>query len=114
MRDPATTLLWEAMPSLDLVTWNEAVGAAGRGPWRLPTVSELMGFLSGLPADRDLSALTPAVAFWSSSHSPFAPSDRVRAVRCEGERRFAVQLLSKSARARRWLVRADAPRDVEV
>jgi hypothetical protein len=45
------------------------------------------------------------VVFWSSSASPFASADFVRAIIGNDASRWTVMLLAKSERAWRWRVR---------
>lgn len=98
-------LEWEPAPSRDPITWAEAFASAALGGWRLPSTAELMGFLADLPDDAGWTP-TDGVTFWSATGSPFAPASRVRAVACEDGGRYAVVLLDKASRARRWAVRA--------
>ena len=95
----------EPAPSDHPVTWGEALATATAGGWRLPSASELMGFLGDAPAQA--LWLPPAgTTFWSGSGSPFDRGDRIRAVSRDPSGRFVVVLLRRDERARRWGVRS--------
>jgi hypothetical protein len=50
LTDRHVGLEWEPAPSDHPVTWGEALAMATAGGWRLPSASELMGFLGDAPA----------------------------------------------------------------
>jgi hypothetical protein len=97
-------LEWEAGPSAELLTWEEACATALAAGWRLPSTGELVGLLGDLRIE---AAWTPpaGTTLWSASGSPFAPTSHVRAVCCELDGGITVVLLDKAARAQRWAVR---------
>ena len=104
LADRHVGLEWEPTPSDHPVTWGEALATATAGGWRLPSASELMGFLGDAPAQA--LWLPPAgTTFWSGSGSPFDRGDRIRAVSRDPSGRFVVVLLRRDERARRWGVR---------
>ena len=105
LADRHVGLEWEPAPSDQAVTWGEAVAAAAAGGWRLPSASELMGFLGDVPSQAIW--LPPAgTTFWSATGSPFDRSDRIRAVSRDPGGRFVVVLLRRDEWARRWGVRS--------
>ena len=105
LADRHVGLEWEPAPSDHPVTWGEALATATAGGWRLPSASELMGFLGDAPAQARW--LPPAgTTFWSGGGSPFDRGDRIRAVSRDPSGRFVVVLLRRDERARRWGVRS--------
>jgi hypothetical protein len=105
LADRHVGLEWEPTPSDVPVTWDEALATVRAGGWRLPTASELMGFLGDAPPQAIW--LPPAgTTFWSATGSPFDRGDRIRAVSRAPGGRFVVVLLEKAERARRWGVRS--------
>ena len=105
LADRHVGLEWEPAPSDNSVTWDEALATATRGGWRLPSASELMGFLGDAPAQA-LWLPPLGTIFWSGSGSPFDRGDRIRAVSRDPSGRFVVVLLQRDERARRWGVRS--------
>ena len=105
LTDRHVGLEWEPATSDHPVTWGEALATATAGGWRLPSASELMGFLGDAPAQARW--LPPAgTTFWSGGGSPFDRGDRIRAVSRDPSGRFVVVLLRRDERARRWGVRS--------
>ena len=101
--DAVTGLYWEATPAPAEDTFAAAQASAGEG-WRLPSAVELMLFLTGLPDRASFPSPHAGDVFWSSSESPFASTESVRAVAYEPSRP-AVLLLEKAASARCWRVK---------
>ena len=105
--DRTTGLVWERAPGSTPLTWGEATDSDGG--WRLPTIGELSDLAAGLGLGHPFEPAEPQGVFWSMTESPFARQHPVRAVAFEGGGRFAVVLLERFSRARRWRVRtADA------
>ena len=104
LADRHVGLEWEPHPSTLPVTWAEAVLSATDRGWRLPSASELIGFLGDCPAGAEWLPAS-GETFWSVTSSPFARSERVRAVSRDPDGRYVVVLLDKDDRARCWGVR---------
>ena len=105
--DRTTGLVWERLPDRTPFTWDEASSGAGDG-WRLPTIGELSGLAAGLVLGHPFEPPEPRGVFWSISESPFTRQRDVRGVAFDGGGRFAVVLLKRVERARRWRVRMDS------
>ena len=101
--DRTTGLVWEGAPGEAALTLGEAADA--QDGWRLPTIGELSGLAAALGGGHPFGPADPRGVFWSTSESPFAREAQVRGVSFEGGGRFAVVLLGRLARARRWRVR---------
>ena len=97
--------MWHPAAMVTALTWADAAAMTAAQGTRLPSVDELLGFLSD-PTDPP-PAPTPmaGAAFWSSTASPFAPTNQVRAVACDVGGRFVVILLDRKADAFCWPVR---------
>jgi hypothetical protein len=102
--DRTTGLVWERTPGRAALTWGEATDAVDG--WRLPTIGELSDLAAALVPGHPFEPADPEGVFWSSSESPFTRQHDLRAVAIEGGGQFAVVLLERIARARRWRVRA--------
>src|SRR5262245_55672910 len=102
--DRMTGLVWERMPGHTAVSWSEASGEARDG-WRLPTIGELSDLAAALALGHPFEPADAEGVVWSSSESPFARQRDVRGVAFDGGGQFAVVLLERLARARRWRVR---------
>jgi hypothetical protein len=105
LADRHVGLEWEPSPSDHPVTWGEAMATARTAGWRLPSASELIGFLGDTPPHA-VWLPRPGTAFWSATGSPFDRGARIRAVSRDPSGRFVVVLLDKDERARRWGVRS--------
>lgn len=103
--DRQTGLIWEQAPDDTPVSWKEA-GASAPG-WRLPSASELLLLLSGLPAEHPFPAPRPGAIFWSATESPFSAYGRVRAIGCQEGSLYVVRLIDKSAAALVWRVKSE-------
>lgn len=105
--DRSSGLEWDLNPAGSPGDWETAVrGGVARSPWRLPTLTEVLDFVGVLPvAWLPAGIRVPGGHVWTATESPFAPVTMARAVSCEGEGRFAVVLLQKSAATWWWLVR---------
>ena len=107
--DNTTGLVWERAPAQIALTWGEATDGEARPDsekgWRLPTISELSDLAAGLMLGHPFEPAEPKGIFWSISESPFNRQHDVRGVAFDGGGRFAVVLLKRLARARRWRVR---------
>src|SRR5262245_4238856 len=101
--DHATGLVWERRPGRTALTWREATDPAG-DEWRLPTIGELSDLAAALGLGHPFEPADTEGVFWSSSESPFARQRDVRGIAFDGEGQFAVVLLERLARARRWRV----------
>jgi hypothetical protein len=102
--DRTTGLVWERKPAPASLGWNEATGDAGDG-WRLPTIGELSDLAAALVLGHPFEPAAPEGVFWTSSESPFKRQHDVRGVAFDGDGGFAVVLLARLTRARRWRVR---------
>lgn len=107
--DRETGLAWEQNPALQPVSWAAAARAPDAPPWRLPTASELLVMLCGLPAEHPFPAPAPGTVFWSATESPFSAHGQVRAIGCQAGPLYVVRLLDKRALACVWRVRDGAP-----
>lgn len=108
LADWRASLEWEPGPSARRVTWAEATASATDRGWRLPSASELVGFLSSIP--KDAFWLPPVgTTFWSATSSPFARGNQVRGVARDADGRFVVVLMSRFERAVCWAVRRPLP-----
>jgi hypothetical protein len=109
--DRTTGLVWERAPGRPPLTWGEATCETGdarldaEDGWRLPTIGELSDLAAALELGHPFEPADPQGVFWSTSESPFTRQHDVRGVTIEGGGRFAIVLLKRLARARRWLVR---------
>jgi hypothetical protein len=101
--DRATGLFWERSPAPQPVPWAIATSRP-EGSWRLPTASELLLLLSGLPVDHPFPLPSPGALFWSATASPFSERGQVRAIGCEAGRLYVVRLVDKLGSARVWRV----------
>lgn len=105
--DQATHLEWDLEPPGGPAAWHDALRTAGAS-WRLPSLDEVMTFVSGLPDDLRSDALGAGVTVWTATESPFAPVTVARAVACAARGGLAVVLLEKDAPATWWRVRSAA------
>jgi hypothetical protein len=103
--DRTTGLVWERAPERASLTWVEATAGSDDG-WRLPTIGELSDLAAGLVLGHPFEPADPEGVFWSSSESPFTRQHDLRGIAFEGGGQFAVVLLERISRARRWRVRA--------
>jgi hypothetical protein len=103
--DRQTGLTWEQAPGSESVPWSVAAGKGTPEGWRLPSASELLLLLSGLPRDHPFPAPSPGTLFWSASASPFSARGQVRAIGCHAGPLYVVRLVDRQERARVWRVR---------
>lgn len=104
MLDRSTGLGWERQPALVAVSF--AVARAAPPGWRLPSATELLLLLSGLPVGHPFPEPAPGALFWSATESPYSARGEVRAIDCRSGPRYVVRLLDRDATARVWRVLA--------
>jgi hypothetical protein len=110
VEDTATGLEWDLQPAGSPADWLTAMAESRKDDWRLPSLTELTSLLTALPGDLCPGDPHEGVTVWTASESPFASASDARAVRWNGEGRFAVVVCEKAVAAAWWRVRLRSAR----